>query len=83
MRQVALDFDLTETAVRQWVVRAERDAGTRADGLSPHHRVSTSVAGSAGRSQGWRRSAKGKIRGPACAIVEVQHPSEVILPSFG
>ena len=30
--QVAGDFDLTETAVRQWVRRAERDAGTRVDG---------------------------------------------------
>jgi len=30
--QVAKDFDLTETAVRQWVKQAERDAGTRDDG---------------------------------------------------
>ena len=30
--QVSKDFDLTETAVRQWVRRAERDAGTRVDG---------------------------------------------------
>ena len=27
--QVARDFDLTETAVREWVKQAERDAGTR------------------------------------------------------
>ena len=27
--QVAKDFDLTETAVREWVKQAERDAGTR------------------------------------------------------
>jgi transposase len=26
--QVARDFDLTETAVREWVRQAERDAGT-------------------------------------------------------
>ena len=26
------DFDLTETAVREWVRQAERDAGTRGDG---------------------------------------------------
>ena len=26
-RQVAKDFDLTETAVREWVKQAERDAG--------------------------------------------------------
>ena len=30
--QVARDFDLTETAVREWVKQAERDAGTRIDG---------------------------------------------------
>ena len=30
--QVAKDFDLTETAVREWVRQAERDDGTRADG---------------------------------------------------
>jgi transposase len=30
--QVARDFDLTGTAVREWVKQAERDAGTRNDG---------------------------------------------------
>jgi transposase len=30
--QVAKDFDLTETAVREWVKQAERDAGIRQDG---------------------------------------------------
>jgi transposase len=30
--QVARDFDLTETAVREWVRQAERDAGIREDG---------------------------------------------------
>src|SRR4029450_911354 len=30
--QVARDFDRTETAVREWVKQAERDAGTRTDG---------------------------------------------------
>ena len=30
--QVARDFDLTETAVREWVRRAERNAGTHSDG---------------------------------------------------
>src|SRR4051794_18729511 len=30
--QVARDFDLTETAVREWVKQAERDAGTGDDG---------------------------------------------------
>jgi transposase len=30
--QVAKDFDLTETAVREWVKQAERDEGGRVDG---------------------------------------------------
>jgi transposase len=30
--QVAKDFDLTETAVREWVKQAQRDAGSRSDG---------------------------------------------------
>jgi len=30
--QVARDFDLTETAVREWVKQAGRDAGTFSDG---------------------------------------------------
>jgi transposase len=30
--RVARDFDLTETAVREWVRQAERDAGTQSDG---------------------------------------------------
>jgi transposase len=32
--QVAKDFDLTETAVREWLRQAERDAGARTDGLT-------------------------------------------------
>jgi transposase len=36
--QVAKDFDLTETAVREWVKQAERDAGTRNDGLTTAER---------------------------------------------
>src|SRR5580692_11620666 len=36
--QVARDFDLTETAVREWVRQAERDAGTRRDGLTTAER---------------------------------------------
>ena len=32
--QVARDFDLTETAVREWVKQAEREAGSRDDGLT-------------------------------------------------
>jgi transposase len=36
--QVAKDFDLTETAVREWVRQAERDAGTRDGGLTSDER---------------------------------------------
>lgn len=36
--QVAKDFDLTETAVRDWVTQAALDAGTRADGLTSAER---------------------------------------------
>jgi transposase len=32
--QVAKDFDLTETAVREWLKQAERDAGTGDGGLT-------------------------------------------------
>jgi transposase len=32
--QVAKDFDLTETAVREWVKQADLDAGNRSDGLT-------------------------------------------------
>jgi transposase len=32
--QVSRDFDLTETAVREWVKQAELDAGERQDGLT-------------------------------------------------
>jgi transposase len=32
--QIARDFDLTETAVREWVRQAERDAGTGDGGLT-------------------------------------------------
>ena len=36
--QVARDFDLTETAVREWVKQADLDAGTRSDGLTTEER---------------------------------------------
>ena len=36
---VARELDLTETAVREWVKQAERDEGTRADGLSTAERA--------------------------------------------
>ncbi|PYC65521.1 hypothetical protein C7C45_28175, partial [Micromonospora arborensis] len=34
LRQVSQDFDLTETAVRDWVKQADLDAGTSIDGLT-------------------------------------------------
>ncbi len=41
--QVVRDFDLTETAVHEWVRQAERDAGTRGDGgLTSAERVELS-----------------------------------------
>jgi transposase len=36
--QVAKDFDLTETAVREWLKQAERDAGTGDGGLTTSER---------------------------------------------
>ncbi|WP_346120781.1 transposase [Micromonospora coerulea] len=36
--QVAKDFDLTETAVRDWVKQADLDVGTRSDGLTTAER---------------------------------------------
>jgi transposase len=40
--QVAKDFDLIETAVRQWVKQAELDAGARSDGLTSAERAELS-----------------------------------------
>jgi|SRR5688500_440643 transposase len=34
VRQVSQDFDLTETAVREWVKQAELDSSDRSDGLT-------------------------------------------------
>ena len=42
INQVTEDFDLTETAVRQWVKQAELDAGTRSDGLTSDERAELS-----------------------------------------
>ena len=39
--QVARDVDLTETAVREWVRQAERDAGTGDGGLTSACRVAS------------------------------------------
>ena len=37
--QVAKDFDLTETAVREWVKQADLDSGARTDGLTTDERA--------------------------------------------
>jgi transposase len=42
--QVAKDFDLTETAVRDWVRQADIDAETRSDGLTSARRTLISSA---------------------------------------
>ncbi|WP_406077290.1 transposase [Micromonospora sp. NBC_00858] len=39
LRQVSQDFDLTETAVREWLKQAELDTGVRADGLTTDERA--------------------------------------------
>ena len=57
--QVARDFDLTETAVREWVKQAERDAGTRNDGgLTSDERQELASCGgrTAGCARMWRSS---------------------------
>src|SRR3954449_1004947 len=62
--QVARDFDLTETAVREWVRQAERDAGTRHDGgLTSQERDSwRSCAGrTAGCVRTWRSSSEPRL----------------------
>ena len=41
--RVARDFDLTETAVREWVRQAERDAGTGDGGLTSTERQELSA----------------------------------------
>ena len=48
--QVAKDFDLTETAVRDWVKQAELDAGGAHDGLTSASRTSWRRCG--GRTAG-------------------------------
>lgn len=37
--QVAKEFDLTETAVREWLKQAERDAGTGDGGLTTSEKI--------------------------------------------
>src|ERR1700754_165245 len=53
--QVARDFDLTETAVREWVRQAERDAGTADGGLTSDERRRTGRA-----AQGEPQAARGR-----------------------
>ena len=43
VRQVSQDFDLTETAVREWVKQTELDTGTRSDGLTSDERAEESA----------------------------------------
>lgn len=39
IRQLARDFDLTETALRDWIRQADIDAGNRSDGLTSDERA--------------------------------------------
>jgi transposase len=43
VRQICQDFDLTETAVREWVKQADIDTGTRTDGLTCDERAELTV----------------------------------------
>ena len=54
--QVAQDFDLTETAVREWVRQAELDAGTRSDGADQRRarRTARAAAGEPPAARGRR-----------------------------
>jgi transposase len=57
--QVARDFDLTETAVREWVRQAERDADTYGDGgLTSQERQDSPCCGgrTGGCARTWRSS---------------------------
>ena len=64
--QVAKDFDLTETAVREWVRQAELDAGTRDDGLTSDRagRARAAAAGEppAARGRGDPQAGHGFLR---------------------
>ena len=56
--QVARDFDLTETAVREWVKQAERDAGARDDGGMTSARTRRAGRSCGGRTAGCTRTSR-------------------------
>ncbi|CAG6394767.1 hypothetical protein SCOCK_290103 [Actinacidiphila cocklensis] len=62
MGQVAKDFDLTETAVRDWVKQAEVDAGER-DGLTSSEReeLAAQAAGKPPPARGRRHPQGGRL----------------------
>jgi transposase len=53
--QVARDFELTETAVLEWIKQAERDAGTRPDGLTSAERAELAALRRESRQRGVAR----------------------------
>jgi transposase len=62
--RVARDFDLTETAVREWVRQAERDAGTRGDGgltSAERQELSACVGRTGGYGRTWRSSSERRL----------------------
>ena len=64
--QVAKDFDLTETAVRDWVSQADLDAGVRTDGLTSDRAGGTGAAAAgeppAARGRGDPQAGHGFLR---------------------
>jgi transposase len=65
--QVAKDFDLTETAVREWVKQAGRDAGTVSDGgltSTERQELAELRRATAGSARTWRSSSGRRLSSP-------------------
>jgi len=73
--QVARDFDLTETVVREWVRQAGRDAGTRQDGglTSAEHRELAQL-----RAENRRLREDVEILKRATAFLALRRPGELL-----
>jgi transposase len=66
--QVAVDFSLTETAVREWVKQADIDDGRRSDGLTTAEREELSRLRRLYEGRRcWEKSCRARIHfAPAC-----------------